>query len=141
MKTSNEGIRQIKRFEGLRLNAYRDCVGVPTIGYGHTQGVKMGDAITEQQAEALLRQDLQPAEAAINTHVKVPLTQGQFDALASFVFNLGSAHFITSTLLGKINAGDKEGAAAEFSQWVHAGGKIISAFVERRAAERDMFIS
>lgn len=141
MQTSNNGINLIKRFEGLRLEAYRDSVGIPTIGYGHTHGVKMGDVITGAQADAFLREDLRVAELTINTNVKVKLTQGQFDALASFVFNLGSGNFVKSTLLKKLNTGDFSGAADEFGKWVNAGGKKIPGLVKRRAAEREVFLT
>lgn len=141
MQTSNNGINLIKRFEGLRLEAYRDSVGIPTIGYGHTHGVKMGDVITGAQADAFLREDLQVAELTINTNVKVRLTQGQFDALASFVFNLGSGNFVKSTLLKKLNTGDYAGAADEFGKWVNAGEKKLPGLVKRRAAEREVFLT
>lgn len=141
MQTSNNGINLIKRFEGLRLEAYRDSVGIPTIGYGHTHGVKMGDVITGAQADAFLREDLQVAELTINTNVKVKLTQSQFDALASFVFNLGSGNFVKSTLLKKLNTGDYAGAADEFGKWVNAGGKKLPGLVKRRAAEREEFLT
>lgn len=141
MQTSNNGINLIKRFEGLRLEAYRDSVGIPSIGYGHTHGVKMGDVITGAQADAFLREDLQVAELTINTNVKVRLTQGQFDALASFVFNLGSGNFVKSTLLKKLNTGDFSGAAGEFGKWVNAGGKKLPGLVKRRAAEREVFLT
>jgi len=141
MQTSNNGMDLIKRFEGLKLEAYRDSVGIPTIGYGHTHGVKMGDVIAGEQADKYLREDLLVAELTINTNVKVKLTQNQFDALASFVFNLGSGNFVKSTLLKKLNAGDFAGAADEFGKWVNAGGKKLSGLVKRRAAEREVFIS
>lgn len=141
MQTSNNGINLIKRFEGLRLEAYRDSVGIPTIGYGHTHGVKMGDVITGAQADDFLREDLKVAELTINTNAKVKLTQGQFDALASFVFNLGSGNFVKSTLLKKLNTGDYAGAADEFGKWVNAGGKKLPGLVKRRAAEREVFLT
>lgn len=136
---SNNGINLIKKFEGLELKAYKDSVGILTIGYGHTHGVKAGDAITGQQADAFLREDVQVAELAVNTNVKVKLTQGQFDALMSFVFNLGSGNFVKSTLLKKLNAGDYAGAADEFGRWINAGGKPLTGLIKRRAAEREMF--
>nr|WP_154926674.1 lysozyme [Pantoea agglomerans] len=141
MKVSNNGINLIKRFEGLELKAYKDSVGVLTIGYGHTHAVKAGDVITGEQADAFLREDLQVAELTINTNVKVKLTQGQFDALVSFVFNLGSGNFVKSTLIKKLNAGDYAGAADEFSKWVNAGGKKLPGLVKRRAAEREVFLT
>ena len=141
MKVSNNGINLVKRFEGLELKAYRDSVGILTIGYGHTHAVKAGDIITGEQADAFLREDLQVAELTVNTNVKVKLTQGQFDALVSFVFNLGSGNFVKSTLIRKLNAGDYAGAADEFGKWVNAGGKKLPGLVKRRAAEREVFLT
>lgn len=141
MKVSNNGINLVKRFEGLELKAYRDSVGILTIGYGHTHAVKAGDVITGEQADVFLREDLQVAELTINTNVKVKLTQGQFDALVSFVFNLGSGNFVKSTLIRKLNAGDYAGAANEFGKWVNAGGKKLPGLVKRRAAEREVFLT
>lgn len=141
MKVSNNGINLVKRFEGLERKAYRDSVGILTIGYGHTHAVKAGDAITAEKADAFLREDLQVAELTVNTNVKVKLTQGQFDALVSFVFNLGSGNFVKSTLIKKLNAGDYAGAADEFGKWVNAGGKRLPGLVKRRAAEREVFLT
>lgn len=141
MKVSNNGINLVKRFEGLELKAYRDSVGILTIGYGHTHAVKVGDVITDEQADIFLREDLQVAELTVNTNVKVKLTQGQFDALVSFVFNLGSGNFVKSTLIKKLNAGDYAGATDEFGKWVNAGGKKLSGLVKRRAAEREVFLT
>lgn len=141
MQISNKGIELVKGFEGCRLEAYRDSVGIPTYGYGHTHGVKMGDVITGQQADKYLREDLQVAELTVNASVKVNLSQGQFDALVSFVFNLGYGNFVKSTLLKKLNTGDYDGAANEFGRWVLAGGKILPGLVNRRAAEREIFLS
>lgn len=141
MKVSNNGINLIKRFEGLELKAYKDSAGILTIGYGHTHTVKASDVITCEQADAFLREDLQVAELTINTNVKVKLTQGQFDALASFVFNLGSGNFVKSTLIRKLNAGDYAGAADEFGKWINAGGKKLPGLVKRRAAEREVFLT
>ncbi|MRT06985.1 glycoside hydrolase family protein [Pantoea agglomerans] len=141
MKVSNNGINLIKRFEGLELKSYKDSVGILTIGYGHTHAVKAGGVITGEQADAFLREDLQVAELTVNTNVKVNLTQGQFDALVSFVFNLGSGNFVKSTLIKKLNAGDYAGAADEFSKWVNAGGKKLPGLVKRRAAEREVFLT
>ncbi|WP_158784623.1 lysozyme [Pantoea sp. BAV 3049] len=139
MKVSNAGVELIKRFEGVKLKAYRDSVGIPTIGYGHTHSVKDGDVITGQRADEFLREDLAVAELAVNTNVRMPISQGQFDAMVSFVFNLGAGNFVRSTLLKKLNAGDYDGAAAEFGRWVQAGGKTLPGLVKRREAEREMF--
>lgn len=141
MQISNNGIELIKKFEGLQLTAYRCSAGVLTIGYGHTSGVNPGDVITGRQADEFLRKDLRVAELTVNTNVKTQMTQGQFDALVSFVFNLGAGNFVKSTLLRKLNAGDYDGAADEFRRWVYAGKAELQGLIRRRAAERDLFQS
>jgi spore coat assembly protein SafA len=139
MSLSQNGIDFIKGKEGFRADAYQDPAGVWTIGYGHTGGVKPGDHVTPEQAETLLRQDVAWAEAAVRQNVKVPLTQGQFDALVSFTFNVGAGALKKSALLEKLNAGDYAGAQAEFGRWVHAGGKVLPGLVTRRREEAEMF--
>ena len=144
MKTSNPGVDLIKGFEGKRLKAYDDGVGIWTIGFGtikYPNGlrVKKGDTCTESQAEQYLRNDLVVFENAINRLVKVPLNQNQFDALASFTYNLGEGNLSKSTLLKKLNAKDYKGAAAEFPKWNKAGGKVMQGLVNRRAKERKLF--
>ncbi len=138
-KLGQKGLDLIKSFEGLRLKAYQDSVGVWTIGYGHTGGVKPGQTITKAQAEAFLKSDTGWAQDAVRKSVKVPLTQGQFDALTSFTFNLGAGALKSSTLLKKLNAKDYAGAQKEFGKWVHAGGQVLQGLVRRRAAEAAMF--
>ncbi|MCP9266843.1 lysozyme [Xenorhabdus sp. XENO-1] len=144
MEISDKGFECIKQYEGLKLKAYPDSAtggGPWTIGYGHTKGIKKGDAITEQQAEIFLHDDLQPVYTTLRQWVKVPLNQGQFDALCSFIFNCGSGNFSGSTLLKKLNQGDYTGAAAEFSRWNKAAGKVMRGLDNRRASERQMFLS
>ncbi|MEX5768852.1 lysozyme [Serratia nematodiphila] len=146
MNISKSGIELIKRFEGLRLKAYQDSVGVWTIGYGWTQpvdGKKVGPEMQIDQATAdrLLKCGVVQYEQGVNQLVKVKITQGQFDALVSFAYNLGLRSLSTSTLLQKLNAGDKQGAADQFGRWVNAGGKRLDGLVARRAAEREMFLS
>ncbi len=141
MKISEKGLALIKQFEGLRLHAYLCAAGVPTIGYGHTKGVEMDDAITEEQAEHLLQEDLREFELAIQRLVHISITQNQFDALVSLVFNIGVDNFKKSTLLKKVNARDTSGAANEFNKWVFAGKKKLEGLVKRRNAERLLFIS
>lgn len=138
--TSQKGIDLIKSFEGCRLTAYQDSVGVWTIGYGHTAGVYQGMKITEEQAESYLRSDLSTSESAVNNYVTYAINQNQFDALVSFTFNLGSGSLKNSTLLKKLNAGDIEGAANEFDKWVYAGGVALEGLVKRRAAEKELFL-
>ena len=141
MHTSQKGLDLIKSFEGLRLSAYKDVVGVVTIGYGTTSGVKMGDTVTKECAEELLREDVQRFEGYVDRLVKVPLTQGMFDALVSFTYNLGPGALEKSTLLDQLNRGDYDGAAAQFDRWNKAGGKVLAGLVRRRAAERALFES
>ncbi len=136
---SQKGLDLIKQFEGLRLTAYKDPVGIWTIGYGHTGNVKPGQTITRAKAEQLLKSDTGWAQAAVRKYVKVPLTQGQFDALTSFTYNCGAGALQSSTLLKKLNAKDYAGAQKEFGKWVNAGGKKLAGLVRRRAAEAAMF--
>lgn len=131
----------IKKWEGLRLKAYLCPAGVPTIGYGHTYNVKMGQTISVAQAEMFLDHDYQNAEEQVLSLVKVPLTENQLGALTSFVFNLGSGNLRISTLLRKLNQGDYTSAAEEFNKWVFAGGKKLNGLVKRRAEERELFIT
>lgn len=150
---SKSGLQLTEQFEGCRLTAYQDSVGVWTIGYGHTgPDVYKGLTITQEQAEALLTKDIAKAAAAVNRLVTLDragdpdtdglpdLTQEEFDALVDFTFNLGAGNLASSTLLKKLNAGDIEGAAAEFPKWVHAGGKVLAGLVKRRDAERALFL-
>ncbi|RYM73242.1 lysozyme [Serratia liquefaciens] len=146
MQISNKGIELIKRFEGLELKAYQDSVGVWTIGYGWTQpvdGKKIGPGMVIDQATAdrLLKCGVVQYEQGVDQLVKVRITQGQFDALVSFAYNLGLRSLSTSTLLKKLNANDKQGAANEFGKWVNAGGVKLNGLVKRRAAEREIFLS
>lgn len=142
MTISDAGIDLIKRFEGCRLTAYYCPARVLTIGYGHTgQDVKPGMTITQQQADALLRRDLQRFERAVSESVKYPLTQPMYDALVSFAFNCGTAALKTSTLLRLLNQGDVQGAAAQFDRWTKGGGKVLPGLVRRRAAEKAMFLT
>lgn len=130
-----ESLACIKRWEGLRLTAYRDVGGKWTIGYGHTAGAREGMRITEREAEIWLRRDLTQAELAVDDAVKVPLSDPQFGALVSFVFNVGVGAFRRSTLLRKLNAGDYEAVAHELLRWTKAGGKQVPGLVNRRNAE------
>ncbi|MEW8790363.1 lysozyme [Enterobacter kobei] len=145
MQTSNKGIALIKQFEGCKLTAYRDSVGVWTIGYGWTQPVdgkpiRAGMTIKQETAERLLKTGLVSYESDVSRLVKVGMTQGQFDALVSFTYNLGARSLSTSTLLRKLNAGDYAGAADEFLRWNKAGGKVLNGLTRRREAERDLFL-
>ncbi|EPF0315210.1 lysozyme [Enterobacter chuandaensis] len=146
MQTSEKGIALIKQFEGCKLTAYQDSVGVWTIGYGWTQPVdgnpiRAGMTIKQETAERLLKTGLVSYESDVSRLVKVGLTQGQFDALVSFTYNLGARSLSTSTLLRKLNAGDYAGAADEFLRWNKAGGKVLNGLTRRREAERALFLS
>lgn len=138
---SDAGMALVQQFEGLRLTAYRDVVGILTVGYGHTgKDVKPGEEISQTQARALLISDLQAAVAVVNHVVKVPLTQNQFDALVDFAYNAGIGALTRSTLLLKLNAGDYAGAAALFAEWDHAAGKVVPGLLRRREAEAALFL-
>ena len=141
MKPSGACRALVRQFEGCRLQAYLCPAGVPTIGVGRTRGVKLGDRCSQQQADLWLTQDLDDAAAAVATLVRVPLTQGQFDALTSFVFNLGERRLAESTLLILLNKGNYVGAADQFSRWVYAGGQRLKGLVDRRAAEAALFLA
>ena len=146
MQTSDKGIALIKQFEGCKLTAYQDSVGVWTIGYGWTKPVdgkpiRAGMTIKQETAERLLKTGLVSYESDVSRLVKVGMTQGQFDALVSFTYNLGARSLSTSTLLRKLNAGDYAGAADEFLRWNKAGGKVLNGLTRRREAERALFLS
>jgi lysozyme len=140
MKTSPNGISFIEAWEGCRLVAYQDIVGVWTIGVGHTgSDVVRGKRITQAEADAILAADLAKFERTINAEVRVPITQNQFDALVSLAFNIGSGAFRSSTLLRKLNGGDIGGAAKAFLSWNHAGGRVSAGLTKRREAEMNLF--
>ena len=135
----------IKRFEGLRLQAYHDSVGVPTIGWGtthYTNGkpVKMRDSISEEQAEVLLAHDMHTYEEGIKRHVAMDLGDDADAALISFAYNLGLGNLYHSHLLTYINEGRLRDAADEWPKWCHAGGKVLDGLVKRRNMERDLFL-
>jgi len=144
MKTGQAGISLIKRFEGCRLQAYPDPAtgGEPiTIGVGHTGGIKLGDTITEDEADELLHGDLMHAEDDIARLVKAPLNQNEYDSLVSLTFNIGGTNLGMSTLLKHLNAWRYDDAANQFLVWNRAGGKVINGLVRRREAERALFLA
>ena len=157
MKTSDKGRKFIESFEGLILGAYDDhndhivqpgqhVIGVLTIGYGHTDAaglptVAIGDVITQQQADEYLANDLAKVEEEVNSLVKVPLTQDQFDALVSFQFNTGSLGYAGNSLLAALRVGDYSKAADAFLLYNHDHGKVLAGLTRRRIAERAMFLS
>jgi lysozyme len=143
MRTSDSGLEFIRHHEGLETRAYPDpgsADGHPwTIGVGHTRGVKKGDTCTVEQAMVWLREDVRDAEAAVLRLVKVPLSQDQFDALVSFVFNVGAGALEKSTLLRMLNSGDYFGAAVQFERWNKNDGRVMAGLTRRRKEERDLF--
>lgn len=142
MKTSDKGVEFIKSHEGLVLKAYLCPAGVWTIGYGHTAEVKPWDNITPEQAELFLRQDLKGSEMAIMRLVTKPLNQNQFDALVSFVFNVGAGNFQTSTLLRKVNISPNDpDIRGEFGRWIYAKKVVQPGLIKRRREEADLYFS
>ncbi|WJM55987.1 lysozyme [Pseudomonas asiatica] len=140
MRTSQRGLSLIKSFEGLRLHAYQDSVGVWTIGYGATRGVKAGMKISKEQAERMLLNDVQRFEPELERLITAPLNQNQWDALMSFTYNLGATNLESSTLRRLLNAGSYTAAAEQFPRWNKAGGQVLTGLTRRRAAERDLFL-
>ena len=139
MKASEKAYNLIKSFEGCRLMPYLCPAGVWTVGWGSTTDVTPGELITMAQAEDRLKNDAFAAEQCVNDAVNVPLNQNEFDALVSFVFNLGCGNFRKSTLLKMLNDSDYEGAGMEFRRWDKGGGKVLPGLVRRRLAEQRLF--
>jgi lysozyme len=140
MQYSKEGLALTESFESCRLTAYRDIRGVLTIGWGHVgPEVVEGLVWTQNQADTQLVMDLGNAERMVNACVTVPLTQGEFDALVDFAFNLGCNAEKGSTLLKLVNTGDMDGAAAQFELWDHASGQVVAGLLRRRIAEEQEF--
>ena len=140
MKISQKGIDLIKKFEGCKLQAYLCPAGVWTIGVGHTKGVKKGMVITQQQAETFLKDDIKPIETLLNG-MGINYTQGQFDALTNFIFNLGQGNFKSSTMYKYIVAkkSDLE-ITDQMIKWHNAGGKPLLGLKKRRCEEANMFL-
>lgn len=137
MRLSAAGLKLLKESEGFRSRAYLDVAGFPTIGFGHrlVHPECFPNGIDEAQGEAILRNDVREAEQAVQRLVKAPLSQGQFDALVDFVFNLGAAKLAGSTLLKELNAGSYALAAAELLRWDHSGEHEVAGLKVRREAE------
>lgn len=139
MTTSPEGLALIKRYEGCRLKAYKCPAGVWTVGYGHTKGVTFAMTITQAQADQFLQDDIAPIESQLND-LQINFRQGQFDALVSFIFNLGIGNFNKSTLKKRIITGAEDSViVSEFKRWNKAGGKVLPGLVARREAECAMW--
>ena len=139
MNIGQRGIEIIKHFEGCELEAYKCPAGVWTIGYGHIKGVSQGMSITQEQAEQMLLDELKEYENYINELVVVDLSQNQFDALVSWVYNLGPANLKSSTLLKVLNSGDYAGVPEQIERWNKAGGKVLEGLIRRRLAESSLF--
>jgi lysozyme len=129
------GLALVREYEGLRLEAYQDTSGIWTIGYGHAGEVEPDDCISSARAEQLLKTDLAKAERTVAGLVKVPLTDNQFSALVSFVFNVGEGSFAKSTLLKKLNEGGYGLVPACLKSWIFDNGRVLPGLVKRRAAE------
>lgn len=140
---NDAGLALVKEFEDLRLEAYLPTPDdVPTIGYGHTKGVKLGDTCTEEQAETWLREDLENAENCVSLATAgTSITDNQYAAMVSLTFNIGCRAFRDSTLLQRFLDGDDNGAAAQFGRWCLQGKKKLAGLVRRRAAEEALFRS
>lgn len=141
MKTSERGLSLIKEFEGFSPVIYLCPAGKPTIGHGHVvRDETFVQPISEHEAENLLLADLSDRyEPAVLKLIDAEITQGQFDALVSFVYNLGASNLERSTLRKKLNAGDYNGAAEEFERWTLCNGKPLAGLIRRRQAERSLF--
>ena len=141
MKISQEGLSLIKKFEGLRLKAYKCSANVLTIGYGHTGGVKETDKITLEEADSLLEKDIAKFEEYVSDNVIVKLNQSQFDALVAWTFNLGPGNLRESTMLKRLNNQEYKSVPFEMRRWNKAGGKTLDGLIRRREAESLLFES
>jgi lysozyme len=135
------GVGTITQWEGFESTAYKDIVGVKTIGYGSTKGVKLGDTITEPEARKRLEQEIKDEyQAAVHRCVKVPLHQYEFDAFISLTYNIGGQAFCNSTLVRRVNERDYGSACKEILRWNRAGGRVVQGLVNRRKDEYNMCI-
>lgn len=142
MKISQKGLDILKEFEGLRLEAYKCSANVPTIGYGWTQGVKMGDVWTREHAEHMLLEGVKPYEKAVQEAIgDAKTSQNQYDAMVSLCYNIGPANFKKSSVARLHKEGKYNQAAAAFMMWVKAGGKIIGGLIKRRNKEKALYLS
>lgn len=135
LSTNAEGYALLRRFEGLRLEAYLCPAGVPTIGYGHTDHVRPGLRITKEQAEVWLHTDVEASEKHIHRLVTIVLNSNQFSALVCFAFNVGAAALARSTLLSLLNRGWYEQVPVQMLRWIRAGGRESEGLCARRLAE------
>src|ERR1700743_959647 len=140
MEYSEQGLRLTESFEGFASKAYRDSGGRWTIGYGTTQGVHEGMTCTQEQAQGWLLRDVAAAVQGVNHLTKIPLSQNEFDALVDFTYNVGLGNFAGSTLLKRVNEGNKGAASIEFLHWDKVHGKVIEGLTRRREAEMKLFL-
>lgn len=141
MQASDELLKKLRQFEGCKLTAYKDAKGIPTIGVGHTRGVAMGQHISQEQADIYLREDVAGTERYLNK-LPVTLSQNQFDALVSLVFNIGQGAFSESTLWWRIRSGQAEkDIRREWLRWVYSGKQKLAGLVKRRKWEADLYFS
>lgn len=138
---SAAGLALIATFEGLSNYAYKDIVGVPTICYGHTSNVSMGDYKTTKECTLILKEESKGFSNSVLRHAKVPLSQGELDAYTSFAYNVGEGAFRNSTLLRLLNQGKREEACDQLLRWVYAGGKRVQGLYNRRVEERKLCLS
>lgn len=138
---NEKGLALLKRFEGCRLVVYKDAVGLHTVGWGHMDpALILGTKITQEEADSLLKEDLERFERGVYNVAAAPISSNEFSALVCFAYNVGLGAFANSTLLSKLNAGDKAGAAKEFLKWTRAGGTVLRGLVKRRQAEMELFL-
>lgn len=138
MEYSDKGLKLTEDSEGCRLKSYQDTGGVWTIGYGHTGGIRPNQTIVQDVAVSLLKHDIEYAVSVVNSHA-LPCTQGQFDALVDFVFNVGPTQFLSSHLYAYHKEGSYKSAAAEFPKWKFDNGRVIDGLVTRRKKERELY--
>jgi lysozyme len=139
MNISQDGIALIKRFEGCKLEAYLDSVDVPTIAWGRTKNVKIGDTCTQEQADSWLHEELKEYEGYVNDLVDVPLEQCMFDSLVAWCYNLGPTNLKNSTLLKVLNEEKYSEVPQQIKRWNKAGGQTLKGLIRRREAEALLF--
>jgi len=139
MNISEEGLSLLKKFEGCRLEAYLCSANVPTIAWGRTKNVYLGDTCTQEQANEWLKEEMPEYEGYINDNVEVELNQNQFDAMVCWVYNLGAGNLRSSTLLKVLNNGEYDEVPSQIKRWNKAGGRVLEGLIRRRDAEAAMF--
>lgn len=138
---NDRGLKLLKHYESCRLTAYQDGGGVWTIGWGHTKGVKKGDVCSQEQADKWLVEEVGYFEYNLSKVIRISLNEDEFAAVTCLTYNIGINAFLKSTLLKKLNVGDRVGAAGEFIKWDKDNGKVVMGLLYRRMDERDLFLS